>query len=62
MFVASSGAAREFPLWPPLLASRGRGSRSGRHAHHALHFLLALEGELRARSTGAWQTAAGVLT
>jgi AraC-like DNA-binding protein len=62
MLVASSNAAREFPLWPPLLASRGRGSRSGRHAHHALHFLIALEGELRARGAEAWQASAGVLT
>jgi AraC-like DNA-binding protein len=35
------------PLWPPLLATRGRGTKSARHAHHALHVVLATEGELR---------------
>ena len=35
------------PLWPPLLSTRGPGGASGRHAHHALHVLLAVQGELR---------------
>ena len=54
----------ELPLWPPLLATRGAGSRSERHGHHAMHFVLALRGELRARvsGSGAWTAAAGVLT
>jgi AraC-like DNA-binding protein len=55
---------KELPLWPPLLATRGRGGESKLHAHHALHLLLALNGELRVRSgrTGAIQSCAGVLT
>ena len=52
----------ELPLWPPLLATRGPGSKSGRHAHHAMHFALALGGSLRARAGGPWMEAAGVLT
>jgi AraC-like DNA-binding protein len=58
---SSSG---ELPLWPPLLATRGPGGESKLHAHHALHFVLALEGELRVRRArgAAVQTCAGVLT
>lgn len=57
-------AAGALPLWPPLLASLGPGGRSARHAHHAMHLVLALEGRLRVRTAGrpAWQAAAGVLT
>jgi len=36
----------ELPTWPPLLATRGRGSRSLSHMHHAMHIVLALEGDL----------------
>lgn len=52
------------PLWPPLLASRGAGGRTARHAHRAMHLVLALEGRLRVRTAGppGWQAAAGVLT
>src|SRR5687768_9950327 len=54
----------ELPLWPPLLATRGVGSRSELHAHHALHLVLALDGKLRTRTsaTAPWTEAAGVLT
>lgn len=50
--------------WPPLLAARGPGFRGALHAHHAMHFLLAVDGELRFRSSsrGPWARAAGVLT
>lgn len=37
-------------------------ARSGKHAHHALHFVLALAGELRARVGERWEVAAGVIT
>jgi hypothetical protein len=52
------------PLWPPLLATRGPGALSAGHAHHAMHLLLAADGELRVRSDGEtrWRRGAGVLT
>ena len=50
--------------WPPVLATRGPGSRGDLHRHHSLHFVLAIEGELRVRTSasGRWASAAGVLT
>src|SRR5262249_41108044 len=50
--------------WPPVLATRGPGSRSELHAHHAMHFILAVEGDIRLRTSdnGRWSRAAGVLT
>jgi AraC-like DNA-binding protein len=50
--------------WPPMLAVRGPGMCKALHAHHAMHFVLAVDGELRVRTTdrGRWTTAAGVLT
>src|SRR5262245_36937575 len=50
--------------WPPVLATRGPGSLRALHAHHAMHFVLALGGDLRIRtsSSGRWRTAAGALT
>jgi AraC-like DNA-binding protein len=62
MLVAPAGSEAEFPLWPPLLASRGPGGRSAKHAHHALHVVLAVEGELRVRGLADWRSAAGVVT
>src|SRR5712692_2958578 len=61
---AHAGKTHEFPLWPPLLATRGAGSRSAPHSHHAMHFVLGLDGELRTRasSRAPWTPAAGVLT
>jgi len=51
------------PLWPPVLATRGPGVRSASHAHHALHLVVRLAGELRFRSgTTRWIRAAGVVT
>jgi len=52
------------PPWPPLLATRGPAGRSARHAHHAMHLVLCLGGELRVRTgaAGPWRRAAGVLT
>jgi AraC-like DNA-binding protein len=50
------------PLWPPLLATRGPGSQSARHIHHAMHLILALDGELKVEVNGKWKRAAGVLT
>ncbi len=51
-------------VWPPMLATRGPGSLSALHSHHALHFVLAIESELRVRTSasGRWSAAAGVLT
>jgi len=50
--------------WPPVLATRGPGFRGVLHSHHALHFVLAIEGELRVRTSasGRWWGAPGVLT
>src|SRR5262245_52379893 len=50
--------------WPPLLAARGPGLCAASHAHHAMHFVLAADGELRVRTSdrGRWTAAAGVLT
>src|SRR5262245_10551712 len=47
-----------------MLAVRGPGMCGALHAHHAMHFVLAADGELRVRTTdrGRWTTAAGVLT
>jgi AraC-like DNA-binding protein len=50
------------PTWPPVLATRGRGGRTSPHAHHAMHFVLALDGELEVRAGGRRATAPGVLT
>lgn len=51
------------PAWPPVLATRGEGARSTRHAHHAMHLLLALDGSLAVETEGSdWRRAAGVLT
>src|SRR5262245_32601808 len=50
--------------WHPLLAMRGPGLCTARHAHHSMHILLAVKGELRIRTSqrGPWAAAAGVLT
>jgi len=50
--------------WPPVLAVRGPGSLKALHSHHSMHFVLAMEGQLRMRGSpsGRWITAAGVLT
>jgi len=47
-----------------MLAVRGPGMCKALHAHHAMHFVLAVDGELRVRTTdrGRWTPAAGVLT
>src|SRR5262245_26068779 len=51
------------PVWPPLLATRAAGARSRKHAHHAMHLVLALEGELSIElADGAPRTAAGIVT
>lgn len=51
------------PLWPPLLSTRGAGSASARHAHHAIHVVLAAHGELRVRAgTAPVKSAHGVVT
>jgi AraC-like DNA-binding protein len=54
----------ELPLWPPLLATRGQGTRSTAHAHHAIHIVLALEGDLSVRIGNSRQArrGAGVVT
>src|SRR5262245_1648961 len=50
--------------WPPVLATRGPGSFKPMHAHHAMHYVLAMDGQLRVRTSpsGRWTTAPGVLT
>src|SRR4030095_9643867 len=50
--------------WPPVLSTRGPGSRSELHAHHAMHFILAVEGDICVRTSDydRWSRAAGVLT
>jgi AraC-like DNA-binding protein len=50
--------------WPPVLATRGPGSLRAVHAHHAMHFVLAVGGDLRVRASqrSPWQTSAGALT
>ncbi|MCA9647070.1 MAG: helix-turn-helix domain-containing protein [Polyangiaceae bacterium] len=50
------------PLWPPLLAIVGGGASTRRHAHHALHLVLALEGELSLGVGVQRHRGAGVLT
>jgi AraC-like DNA-binding protein len=57
-------AGMTLTVWPPVLATRGPGSRMALHSHHSLHFVLPIDGELRVRgsSLGRWWTAAGVLT
>ncbi|HEX9308533.1 MAG TPA: helix-turn-helix domain-containing protein [Anaeromyxobacter sp.] len=57
-------AGMDVTVWPPVLATRGPGFRGALHSHHALHFVLALDGELRVRTSafGPWSSAAGVLT
>jgi AraC-like DNA-binding protein len=58
-----TSADGSLPLWPPLLATRGPGSSSGLHAHHAMHLVLAEASELRVRSRdGKERRAAGVVT
>jgi AraC-like DNA-binding protein len=50
--------------WPPVLATFGPGWRGALHSHHALHFVLAVDGELLVRTSAEerWWSAAGVLT
>jgi AraC-like DNA-binding protein len=52
------------PLWPPILATRGPGAKSGVHQHHALHLLLAVTGSVRFKTekNGRPREAAGILT
>lgn len=55
-------AADALPRWPPLLATRGPGSASDGHAHHAMHLVLALDGTLAIHLGGKTLRGAGVLT
>lgn len=48
--------------WPPVLATRGSGGKSGVHAHHGIHLVIAIRGDLRFRAGGRWRSAAGVIT
>lgn len=50
------------PAWPPLLASLGIGARSSPHAHHAMHFVIAADGELGVRAGASGLAVPGVLT
>jgi AraC-like DNA-binding protein len=64
MRLPSIPAGIHVKAWPPVLATRGPGFRGALHSHHALHFVLAIQGELRVRTSasGRWWGAAGVLT
>jgi AraC-like DNA-binding protein len=64
MILPSVPAGMNVKAWPPVLATRGPGWRGDMHSHHSLHFVLALQGELRVRTSAAarWWSAAGVLT
>ncbi|RPH71442.1 MAG: AraC family transcriptional regulator [Myxococcaceae bacterium] len=57
-------AGAGLPLWPPLLATRGPGARTDLHAHHAIHLVAAVGGEVRVRSgrRAAWRSAPAVVT
>jgi AraC-like DNA-binding protein len=60
---ATRAGMQDLPPWPPLLATRGPGARSGTHVHHAMHLVLAVTGALRVRTEPqGWRAAAGVLT
>lgn len=59
---APSTPITALPLWPPVLATRGPGSRSARHAHHALHVIACIEGELEIATADGTQKAPGVVT
>jgi AraC-like DNA-binding protein len=50
------------PVWPPILATRGPGGASAGHAHHAMHLVVAREGELRIKIGNATHRAPGILT
>ena len=59
----TSMLARAPVHWPPVLATRGPGSASTTHVHHAMHLVLARTGTLRVRDgTDAWRDTAGVIT
>jgi AraC-like DNA-binding protein len=64
MQIAIGSDRLQLKAWPPVLATRGAGARREMHSHHAMHFVLAMDGELRVRTSpqGRWSTAAGVLT
>lgn len=64
MRLPSIPAGIPLTAWPPVLATRGPGFRGALHSHHALHFVLAIQGELRVRTaaSGRWWGAPGVLT
>jgi AraC-like DNA-binding protein len=62
--LSSPSSATPLPRWPPLLATRGPGGTSSLHAHHAMHFVGCISGELRvqAKAGGPWRRAAGIFT
>src|SRR5262249_12461897 len=64
MRLPSIPAGVHVKAWPPVLATWGPGFRGALHSHHSLHFVLAIEGELRVRTevSGRWLSSPGVLT
>jgi AraC-like DNA-binding protein len=64
MRLPSIPAGLHVTAWPPVLATHGPGFRGAMHAHHSLHFVLPIGGEVRVRTSasGRWWSAPGVLT
>lgn len=52
------------PAWPPLLAARGTLAQSSPHAHHGMHVVLAIDGEIASRLEGepSFTASAGIVT
>ena len=59
---AAFAAARRAAAVAAALATRGRGAKSAPHAHHGIHVVLCVDGELRLREGRSWRRVAGVLT
>lgn len=59
---AQGGDAAPLPAWPPVLATRGPGSASSAHAHHAMHLLLSHGRAVRVEIEGERRDVPGVLT
>lgn len=54
--------AAPFTIWPSRLAAQAPGDESDRHAHHAMHLLLARSGDLRVQAGNNEHHTPGMLT